>query len=527
MVYKKKFNNKFFYSLSILIISLSVNQYFGYFGVNPIDNFTHYNSGYLILEKYVPFNDYWVHMGPLLDYLQAFFFKIFGINWSSYIFHASIFNFLFSIIIFFFFIKLGLNINLSFLFVILTALIFYPSVSTPFFDHHSIFFSISSVLMFILAINFKNTIYWLLIPFFLILGFFSKQTPSGYFFLLISFFYFYYLLIYKDYKSLLLLAVSSVFLISITYFLFYIEQIDFNFFFNQYLKFPSSMGGERISSGSFLEFSLSRYFLKFKLIHLSYLTLFFLLFYKMYKLKNYFLSIEFMTISIVIVSNFVLIFHQLLTLNMKFIYLIIPINYGFSVLLLKRNLKKNNIIIFLIFLCILSSIYNFNKYVIKRHFILAKNYDANKVFKTKIIDKKTNFNWITTFNIDPQKEVSAINESVKSILELEKNNINKFVIITDYQFIFSSFDIKNNIFINKVYGEGVSYPSFENINFNYYREYFLAKIKKNNVKKIYIIQPTWFNEKNFYLNLLFQNNCVSSFEIVNLFIIDLKECKIL
>ena len=103
MFYKKKFNTKFFYSIIILIFSISVNQYFGYFGVNPLDNFTIYNSGYLILEKQVPFNDYWVITGPLLDYLQAFFFKIFGINWSSYIFHASIFNFFFSIIIFFFF----------------------------------------------------------------------------------------------------------------------------------------------------------------------------------------------------------------------------------------------------------------------------------------------------------------------------------------------------------------------------------------------------------------------------------------
>lgn len=71
------------------------------------------------------------------------------------------------------------------------------------------------------------------------------------------------------------------------------------------------------------------------------------------------------------------------------------------------------------------------------------------------------------------------------------------------------------------------YPSFENKNFNYYKYYFLTKIKKNNVKKIYIIQPTWFNEKNFYLKFLFQDNCATSFKIVNLIIIDLKECKIL
>ena len=39
-----------------------------------------------------PFKDTWVTVGPLLDYLQAGFFKLFGVNWFSYVLHGSVFN---------------------------------------------------------------------------------------------------------------------------------------------------------------------------------------------------------------------------------------------------------------------------------------------------------------------------------------------------------------------------------------------------------------------------------------------------
>ena len=54
----------------ILIISIFSVWYFGFVNINPIDNFTIYNSGFLILKGNVPFKDYWVTTGPLLDFLQ-------------------------------------------------------------------------------------------------------------------------------------------------------------------------------------------------------------------------------------------------------------------------------------------------------------------------------------------------------------------------------------------------------------------------------------------------------------------------
>ena len=49
-------------------------------------------ESYRILEGDKPFEDYWLVSGLSIDYVQAFFFKIFGINFQSYVLQASLFN---------------------------------------------------------------------------------------------------------------------------------------------------------------------------------------------------------------------------------------------------------------------------------------------------------------------------------------------------------------------------------------------------------------------------------------------------
>ena len=92
--YKKK---EMFYVIILFLFSVSVNQYYGNLGVCPIDSFWFFNSGYDALNGYYPFKDYWTIAGPFITFSQAIFFKIFGVSWFSYVFHASIFNFLISI----------------------------------------------------------------------------------------------------------------------------------------------------------------------------------------------------------------------------------------------------------------------------------------------------------------------------------------------------------------------------------------------------------------------------------------------
>ena len=146
----------------------------------PMDNTVLFNGGYRGLNGYVPFSDYWLVTGPLLDYLNAFFFKIFGISWSTFIIHSSIFNSILAISSYYFFKKIGLLNLFSFIYALLISILFYPVVGTPFVDHHSTFFVILSFYGLIIAIKSNNSNYYFYIPIMLSLSFLSKQTPAAY-----------------------------------------------------------------------------------------------------------------------------------------------------------------------------------------------------------------------------------------------------------------------------------------------------------------------------------------------------------
>jgi hypothetical protein len=54
--------------LFIFILGFIFNYYFGSIGVFPIDTFSHFDTGYLVLKGYAPFKDYWATTGSILDF---------------------------------------------------------------------------------------------------------------------------------------------------------------------------------------------------------------------------------------------------------------------------------------------------------------------------------------------------------------------------------------------------------------------------------------------------------------------------
>ena len=86
------FSKKNFFIAFLFLFSLLINQYYGNRGIYPVDSFAHFDTGFKILLGEHPFKDYWVVSGPLIDYLQAVFFYLFGVNWQSYVLHASLMN---------------------------------------------------------------------------------------------------------------------------------------------------------------------------------------------------------------------------------------------------------------------------------------------------------------------------------------------------------------------------------------------------------------------------------------------------
>ena len=179
-------NKKKIYFILLLVFSIAFNQYYGHVGVFPLDSFIIFNSGYDFLNGYYPFKDYWTITGPLLDLLQAIFFKIFGVSWFSYVLHASIFNSIIVLSTFYTLEKFELNLDSCFLYSLLVASLTYPIVGTPFMDHHSAILSMVGLFIFVLALKTKLNFFWFIMPLILGLAFLSKQTPSIYFIIIIS-----------------------------------------------------------------------------------------------------------------------------------------------------------------------------------------------------------------------------------------------------------------------------------------------------------------------------------------------------
>ena len=92
MFTKFKFKKNKVYILFLFLFSIIVNQYYGNIGLFPMDSAHFFDSGYRVLNGDTPFQDYWLVKGPILDYIQAIFFYIFGVNWQAYVFHASVIN---------------------------------------------------------------------------------------------------------------------------------------------------------------------------------------------------------------------------------------------------------------------------------------------------------------------------------------------------------------------------------------------------------------------------------------------------
>ena len=198
--------NKIFI-LFLFFFSIIINQHYGNRGAFPMDSFHFFDSGYRVLNGEVPFIDYWLVKGPLLDYIQAVFFYIFGINWQSYVLHASLINALITISTFFVLKNFKLKTIYCFLYSLLFSILAYPSSGTTFIDHHSAFFSLLGIYSLLLAINNQRKLYWALIPVFLGFAFLSKQVPATYVILSVGFILFLYSLVNKKFDCIKLLLI--------------------------------------------------------------------------------------------------------------------------------------------------------------------------------------------------------------------------------------------------------------------------------------------------------------------------------
>ena len=490
--------------IALTVFSIFINIHYGNIGVFPIDTFAFFDTAYSILLNKHPFKDIWITTGPFVDYAQAFFFKLFGINWLSYLLHASFFNFLITITIFFTLKKLGLDSKYSFLYSISVATLCYPVAGTPFAYQHSFILSIISLMLLFLSIKIKSNFLWFLLPITMVLAFFSMHVPSSYVNLVITICILIYFTFNYNFSKIIsfLLGFFSILIITILFFIYF--EIPFTKFIQQYILFPISIGEYRVSDPNYI-FSLEanltfrRVVGHFKFIHIFlFLIVTSIIFIFAKKKKNFSKKEDLIIYISMIVVTILLIFHQLITANQTFIFSLIPILAGLFHIIMVRYISKFFFYqIMILLLVILVTIKYHTEYNVKRKFMDLQNVDLNKTVNANSIDKKFgDLKWINPFFPGtPEDEINLLKEAIHAI----KNDSRVKMIITPYQFFSAILEEDLNI-PNRWYLANASHPVQGHKYYKFYADHFKNNIKKNGIQIIYTIGPPKIEDFQIYMD---------------------------
>ena len=481
----------------IVTFAFYINYHYANKGLYPIDTFAFFDTGYYITKGQHPVKDFWVISGILPDYLQGFFFYIFGLNWNAYVFHASFLNIVISLFFFYFLNQFSNKIIFNFFLSISVATLCYPVVGTPFPYQHSFILSVISLLVFYLAVYKKNKICWVILPVLMLFSFLSMQLPSGIINVLIMVFSLIYFISFdKIYlKHFLLGSFVSLFIL---FLYFMITKVSFDEFYTQLILFPLTVGQGRIISGESAfeaaklinKFTLRGIFGHFKFIHIFLLANILLLI--IHTKKNF---KKFKFSKIILLNIFVLfcsigfIFHQLITANQTFIFSLIPILCGFFIIQLnefKLDKYKTFIQSFLFLIIFFVTVKYHLVYNEKRKFMDLQNVNFSRAVNANEIDKRfNNLLWITpNYSEFPRNEIDLLKKSI----EIIKNDSSEKMLITHYQFFSLLLDDNLNI-PNRWYFPNNTFPSSDkNKYYNQYIKKFDQILIQKKVKTIYIVE---------------------------------------
>ena len=521
MLQKKliQISNKIFNKKKNLIFFLVISSFFftfkyGFIGIFPIDSFLIYDAGYKITNGFHPFKDYWSITGPILDYLQFVFFKFFGINWTSYVLHAASINLLVTIILFYFFLRIEIKLFYSFIYSLSLSILAYPSIGTPFMDHHAVIFSTISAIYLFLAFKENKGHYWFFATVFLAASFLSKQIPSAYLFVVFTIFIFLYLILFSrnDFKFLIFLAAGSLFSLLLFSSFFLINKIPFQNFLIQYVQFPLEIGKER-SLEINLEFK--NIFLQFKFLYFSIIPLL-VVFIKLIKKKfNFEIKKDYFLLfyTLFVFGSFIL--GQLFTKNQILIFFLIPLFIGISHHFSNKYLNKNFINIFLVFLLIFATIKFHVRFNENKKFMELENINLDIAVDAKSLHESVKgVKWITPYNNNPKKEIQNLND-IKKIILLDNS---KKIIISDYQILPSILNLKNTA-PNKWF-DSMSVPDKKNKYFREYKEFFQNNLKDQKIETIYVYKI----DKKKYLQDFLINSLINEKIEKNILKIKVKSC---
>ena len=511
-------------SIFLLLFSTLFNFYIASRGVFHVDTFVHFDSAFRILKGDLPTRDFWIVHGLLVDYIQSFFFYLFGLSWFSYILHSSIFNAIICLFSFYLFYNyLNLNLNWSAFFALLLSCLAYPVSGSPFLDLHSTYFSLFAIYFIIIGIIKENNKFWFYSSFLLVVAFFCKQVPAFYIGLLSTLFCIFHTFFEKKVKIFLSFISGGVSAVLLILIFLIIQNVDIKNIFLQLFLFPSSFGGSRYTD---YNLNLNNLFSNLKFLYLFLFVFIFIILLNILKVKDYLISKDIKIVIIFILFFIGCVFHQIYTKNQIFIFFLIPIITAFSFYSLKSlHIKnKNKIKFFMAFFCLVICIKYINRFDIERKFHELSNVDLSQAVAFSKFDKKfRGLKWISPSFKDPEEEIKILN-NMKDILQKD-NNKNK-MLLSEYNF-FSLTLNKNFHGISRTYDQ-ISYPNKNTKYFDKYRLFVKQKIIDKKIDQIFILDSaeiTQFRLNHILFNFLpescFNKTYINKFTVK----LDIKNCK--
>ena len=484
-----------------------VNWYSANIGVLPIDTFGFMDSSNSVLKGHLPIRDFWIFTGLLLDYMGAFFLKVFGNNWNSYLAHSSVMNIVATLGLFFFLKELKLKLKYIFFYSVSFATLCYPLIGTPFAYVHAYIFSLLLILNLIIAINNKNGFLWFIFPYICFFAFLSMQTPTAFILLTAIIFLIYYFFKNKDVKNLKFFIYGCVSCLILFCLFLYITKTPLINFIYQYILFPLTIGEGRIVSddAAYVELidqlNLKRLFGDFKFIHFFLLPLIFFSLKNKSKISEQDNIINWM----IILSTLAFIFNQLITANQIYIFSLIPVLAGvlhYNLDKLNFDIKISYLIILLVLFATIKFHYRFN---IDRKFLdLESVKKDNAISASEIHVNLKNLKWLSRYD-NPEKELKVLKQALKIVDKDDRN----LTLITHYNFMSTVLN-KNFFLLNRWYlWDNNTHPTENHKYFDFYKSLVNKNIKSNNVEVIYLLgqkNEIIFDEiKNYFTDVCFKS----------------------
>jgi hypothetical protein len=237
-------------SFVLLLAGLLYCLFYGRIGYMPQDHSAVFDGGWRILSGQIPFRDFALPNAILPIFLQAFIFKLLGINWFVYCLHAALFNGLFCVLVFFFLRMFGGTLKLSFFYALLSGVVFYTPFGIPVQDQHAYCFTF--LLIFLACLSVRVSRSWLKqliffsLPIVMVGAFLSKQIPTIFGAALVG-----AIVLVGERRNLIALArslLAGTLAVSLSLgALYHILGIDFELLKVHFFELPAETGSDRLT----------------------------------------------------------------------------------------------------------------------------------------------------------------------------------------------------------------------------------------------------------------------------------------